>query len=194
MYGCIAALHDHCAALPTQNSSSGSASTTSRLEELQHCLPGALLTYAVVTASCSVQGAVPEKAAQGVLQEQRWQYPDGIVYGLLACQPFLIEPFVEALTAFASSAIDVLCEGAAGRNAMPSYSNEDRVLLALLIGQKMVQHEQLRAALLLGTVRPRSMVSALTEAAASASPLSGGAVAAARQKLLSLQEIHFGAA
>ena len=193
MYGCIAALHDHCAALPRADSSAESACTTRLPEELHHCLPGVLLIYAAAKASCSVQGA-PDKAAQGVPQEQLRQYPDSIVYGLLAHQPDLMEPFVKALIAFASSGSSAPCEGAVGRSAMPSYSTEDQVLLGLLIGHKMVQHEKLRPALLLGTVRPRSMVSALTEAAAAVSTLPGGAVAAARQKLLSLQEIHFGAA
>ena len=210
-YGCIAALHDHCAASPTAHSLSGKACPTSLPQELCPCLPEVLLFYAAVKAGHTVQSAQdllptegdrafpreahepPNKAALGVSPEQLSQYPDCIVYDLLAYQPDMMKPFVEGLIALPSIGSLVPSEGAVGRNAFPSYGTEEWTLLGLLMGQKVVQHEKLRSASLLGTVSPRSMVSALLEASASASTLAGSAVAAARQKLLTLQEIHLGA-
>ena len=207
MYGCIAALHDCCAASPLATGSSGAARTSSLPEELQEHLPGALLVYACGCAAVQeapvdsradigMEGthAADSMALAGASNPQIAQYPDGIVYNLLACQPALVEPFVQALIAYACSSSGSQTEGSAERIDILGSSIEERVLYSLQIGQKMVQHEQLRAALLLGTLSPRSMVSALTEAATAASTLSGGALEAARQKLLSLQEIHFGAA
>ena len=208
MYGCIAALHDCCAALPSAGQgSSGGACTSSLPEELQECLPGALLGYACGYAAVqdalarssvdsSMEGAqaADSRAPVGVSDPEIAHYPDNIVYDLLAFQPALLEPFVQALIAYACSSSVSGSNGGEGRIVLNSSDVEKRVLHSLQIGQKMVQHERLRAALLLGTVSPCSMVSALTEAAAAASTLSGGALASARQKLLSLQEIHFGTA
>ncbi len=202
LYGCIAALHDCCAAWPAAASSLGDACTSSLPQELQECLPGALLQYAC--GYVAVQDALARSRADSSMSADSGtlagasdppiaQYPDGIVYDLLSCQPALVEPFVQALIAYACASSVSRDEGGEERIDLLSSSIEKRVLYSLQIGQKMVQHEQLRAALLVGTVSPRSMVSALTEAATAASALSGGLLAAARQKLLSLREIHFGA-
>jgi len=211
LFGCIAALQDHCAASFTVDASSRAVCTAWLPKELQQCLPGALLEYAVALAGCSAQGDQSvgptrnergqqgadegtSKPVLGLSREQLLEYPDGIVYDLLASQPELLEAFQKSLVAFASSSSKAPSARGVSRGHLQSYSSETRVLLGLQIRQRMVQHERLRAALLLGTMNPLSMVSALSEAAAAAATLSGSAVAGARQKLLSLQEIHFGTA
>lgn len=211
LFGCIAALQDHCAASLTVDASSRAVCTARLPEELQQCLPGALLEYAVALAGYSAQGGQSigpariergqqggdegtSKPVLGLSREQLLEYPDGIVYDLLASQPELLEAFQKSLVAFTSISSKAPSARGVSRGHLQSYSSETRVLLGLQIGQRMVQHERLRAALLLGTMNPLSMVSALSEAAAAPATLSGSAVAEARQKLLSLQEIHFGTA
>ena len=178
-----------------------SAKAAERLpQKLQQCLPGALLEY----AAAKIGSSAGEQSASGAgdrgkveagraSQEQLAEYPDGIVYELLAAEPALLQPFVEALLASAASSRHA--PHGEGVSSAPKHgsSEESRVLSSLLIGQKMLQHEQLRAALLTGKVNPGSVVSALSEAAGADAKLSDSAVAAARQKLLSLREIHFGA-
>ena len=208
LYGCIAALRNHCAALPLANGSSGEACTISLPMELQLCLPGALVVY---TSSCTAQDGLSvlqsrdrgmegarEGPSHGVLEVAQMQlgdYPDSIVYDLLAYQPALVEPFLRALIDFAcsSSSSSLPVVGGEGCIVLLSPSSEERLLLGLLIAQKLVQNEKLRAALLLHTISLQRLVSVLTDNAGGAGMLSGSGVATARQKLLSLLEIHFGA-
>lgn len=196
VYGCTVVLRDYCAASSTVH---GDACSASLPGELMRCLPEALLMYCCgYTAieeelslarlgNVGVAGGLHESPASNVLagsEESSILYPDGVVYDLLAHHPALAEPFVQALLEFARSSSTAATGGSAGGTI---------VLHSLLIGQKMVQHEKLRSALLLGASSPHSLVSALTQAAAAADSLYASSVVAARQKLLSLQEIHFGA-
>lgn len=199
LYGCIVALRDHSMAAPAAEMSSAKAAE--RLpQKLQQCLPGALLEYAAAKIgssageqSASRVGDRGKVKAGRASQEQLAEYPDGIVYDLLAAEPALLQPFVEALLASAASSRHAPHGEGVSSAPMHGSSEESRVLSSLLIGQKMLQHEQLRAALLTGKVSPGSVVSALSEVAGADAKLSDSAVAAARQKLLSLREIHFGA-
>ena len=192
-------MRDHSMAAPAAQISSAKA--PERLpQEFQQCLPGALLEYAAakIGSSAGTQSAFRagdrgKQEAGRSSQEQLAEYPDGIVYDLLAAEPALLQPFVEALLASAASSRHAPHGGGVSGSPMHGSNEESRVLSGLLIGQKMLQHEQLRAALLTGKVSPGSMVSALSEAAGADAKLSDSAVTAARQKLLSLREIHFGA-
>ena len=135
---------------------------------------------------------LPAALSRRAQKRQPILYPHGIAYDLLAHHPALVEPFVQALLGYACSSSGVAPAGSEWGTTVLRNIQEKRVLYGLLIGQKMVQHEKLRSGLLLGASSPHSLVSALTQAAAAADMLNSSSVAAARQKLLSLQEIHFG--
>lgn len=171
--------------------------------QLQQCLPGAVLEYAAAIASASAHwtqdsaptgdqgtgaaGAASEGLAQAGSQGQLSPYPGDFAYDLLAAVPALLELFMKELAALATSKSQTV-----ESNSLHGKSSEEKVLLSLLIAQKVMQHEKLRAALLLEISGPCTMIAELSAAAEGAAKLSSKAIAAARQKLLSLQEIHFG--
>ena len=180
--------------------------------QLKQSLPDAALGYAAATArhsACragliasaasgeggSIAGRNHDSSGTSTSQGQLSGYPDELVYDLLAAAPQLLQPFMERLTTFASSKTQ---EHAAGKNlsspALLNVSMEESLLVSLLIGQKVVQHEHLRAVLLCKSDRSAILgIAGLCEAIGAVGQFSSQAIAAAKQKLLSLHEIHFGA-
>ena len=184
--------------------------------QLQQSLPDAALEYAAATArqsACkagliasaasgegdSIAGMSHEGPGIKVLQEQLSKYPNALVYDLLAAAPQLLQPFMERLTTLACGKPQ---EHAAKRKASgplsPGGNVEERLLVSLLIGQEMIQHEHLRAVLLCTQTEAsdRSIIlgiAGLCKVVGVAGQFSSQAIAAAKQKLLSLHEIHFGA-
>ena len=211
MYGSMTAvlgIHDGRPAAHTQ-----SAGVQHQLPaQLQQSLPDAALGYAAATArqsACnagliasaasgegdSVAGKSHDGPRINVLQEQVSEYIDDLVYDLLAAAPQLLQPYMERLTAFASGKTQ---EHAAKRKASSSLlldgKMEERLLVSLLIGQEMIQHEHLRAVLLCESDRSAILgIAGLCETVGAAGQFSSQAIAAAKQKLLSLHEIQFGA-
>ena len=212
MYGSITAvlgIHDACPAADAP-----SACPQHQLPvQLRQSLPDAALGYAAATArqsACKEELIASAASGEGgssagrrhdglgthVSQKQSSAYPDIVVYDLLAVAPQLLQPFMERLTAFASGKTQ---EHAVERNAssplLLDESMEERLLVSLLIGQKMIQHEPLRAVLIYEADRSTVLgIAGLCEAVGAAGGFSSQTVAAAKQKLLSLHEIYFGAA
>ena len=211
MYGSMTAVlgvHDHC---PAANASS--ASVQHQLPaQLQQSLPDAAVGYAAATARQSAcNGKLTASAASGegdssagrshdspgigTPLEQSSYYPDDLVYDLLAAAPQLLQPFMKGLTAFACSKTqEHVAENTVSSPSLHHESMEERLLVRLLIGQKMIQHKHLRAVLLCEADSSTILeMAGLCKAVGAAGQFSNQAIAAAKQKLLSLHEIHFGA-
>ena len=144
LYGSIVAMRDHSMAAPAAQISPAKA--PERLpQEFQRCLPGALLEYAAAKIgssagkqSASRAGDRGKQEAGRASQEQLTEYPDGIVYDVLAAEPALLQPFVEALLASAASSRHARHGGGVSGAPMHGSNKESRVLSGLLIGQKML--------------------------------------------------------
>ena len=180
--------------------------------QLQQSLPDAALGYAAATArqsACkdeliasaasgegdSIAGTSHDGPGISVLEEQSSDYPKDLVLDLLAAAPQLLQPFMERLTTLASGKTQ---EHAAKIKAsiplLLDRNMEERLLVSLLIGQEMIQHDYLRAVLLCESDRSAILgIAGLCETVGAAGQFSSQAIAAAKQKLLSLHEIHFGA-
>ena len=180
--------------------------------QLQQSLPDAALGYAAAAArqSACKAGLIASAASGGgdsiagkshdgsginISQGQLSDYPNDLVYDLLAAAPQLLQPIMERLTTLTSGKTQ---EHAAKRMAsgplLLDGDMEDRLLVSLLIGQEMIQHEHLRAVLLCESDRSAILeIAGLCETVGATGQFSSQAIAAAKQKLLSLHEIHFGA-